>query len=268
MIAGLDVGSRSVELVVVDAAGRVVLARRVPTTFHPLRQVAAVLDGAAPEAIVATGYGRDLVAGAGLGVPVTTLTEIKAHAAGARRLFPGARTVVDVGGQDTKAIRLGEGGRVLRFEMNDRCAAGTGKFLEHLAGVFQIPVEDFGAYALRGARAVPIGSMCTVFAETEAVSLMAGGAPPEDIALGLHAAIAARTAGMVRRVGLEPPVVFTGGVARNACMVRLLARELGLDPLVPDDPDHCGALGAALEGLARAGGAPETRRATAPGAGG
>ncbi len=246
MIAGLDVGSRSVELVVLDRDGAVALARRLPTTFHPLRQIREALRDVAPERIVATGYGRDLAAGAALGAPVDTVTEIKAHAAGARHLFPEARTVLDIGGQDTKAIRLGPGGRVAKFEMNDRCAAGTGKFLEHLATVFQVPVEEFGAYALAGDTALPINSMCTVFAETEATSLLAGGQRPENIALGLHASIAGRTANMLRRVGLEAPVVFAGGVARNACMVRLLSQVLEQELLVPEEPDMNGALGAAL----------------------
>lgn len=246
MIAGLDIGSRSIELAVVDGGGGLTLSRRLPTTFHPLRQLEAILDGVDVERIVATGYGRELAAGAGLGVPVETVTEIRAHATGARREFPEAASVLDIGGQDTKAIRLSDAGKVLKFEMNDRCAAGTGKFLEHVASVFQIPVEDFGGYALTGDAPLPINSMCTVFAETEATSLMAGGARPENIALGLHASIAGRTANMLRRVGVAEPVVFAGGVARNKCMVRLVAEALGTDLLVSAEPDMNGALGAAL----------------------
>jgi predicted CoA-substrate-specific enzyme activase len=135
---------------------------------------------------------------------------------------------------------------VLRFEMNDRCAAGTGKFLEHVAGVFQMPIEDFGPYALQGAPGLAINTMCTVFAETEATSLMARGHRPEDIALGLHAAIVRRTATMLARIGFTPPLLFAGGVARNPCMVRLLAEALDCGLVCPAEPDHVGALGAAL----------------------
>ncbi|WP_126381437.1 acyl-CoA dehydratase activase [Desulfovibrio ferrophilus] len=245
MIAGIDVGSRSMELVVLNGGG-VAVSRRLPTTFHPRQQLRQLLEGVNPERIVATGYGRELVAGAGLEVPVTTVTEIKAYAAGVHARCPLARTVLDIGGQDTKAIALTDSGRVSKFEMNDRCAAGTGKFLEHLATVFQIPVQEFGDYALEAAVSLPINSMCTVFAETEATSLMAGGAAPESIARGLHASVVSRTVNMLRRVGLREPLVFAGGVANNRCMVRLLAEALGTEPVIPDEPDMIGALGAAL----------------------
>jgi predicted CoA-substrate-specific enzyme activase len=246
-IAGLDVGSRSIELVVLDSGGEVVRRAKAPTTFHPAEQVALLLDGQVPPRIVATGYGRDLVAGMGLAAEVATVTEITAYARGAAALYPGARSILDIGGQDTKAILLGgPAGKVLRFEMNDRCAAGTGKFLEHVAGVFQIPIAEFGPYALRGEPGLAINTMCTVFAETEATSLMARGHRPADIALGLHAAIVRRTATMLRRIGFTPPLLFAGGVARNPCMVRLLAEVLGCELLRPEEPDHVGALGAAL----------------------
>lgn len=248
-VAGLDVGSRSIELVVLDSGGEVVDRAKAPTTFHPAQQVARMLDGRIPGRIVATGYGRELVAGMGLGCAVTTVTEITAYARGAAALHPEVRAILDIGGQDTKAILLAglaPGGKVLRFEMNDRCAAGTGKFLEHVAGVFQIPIADFGPYALQGAPGLGINTMCTVFAETEATSLMARGHRPEDIALGLHAAIARRTVTMLRRIGFTPPLLFAGGVARNPCMVKLLAEALDCVLLTPAEPDHVGALGAAL----------------------
>ncbi|GAB7023527.1 acyl-CoA dehydratase activase [Salidesulfovibrio brasiliensis] len=248
MIAGIDIGSRSMELVLMRD-NTVVEQRTLPTTFDPLRQLERLLEGVKPETCVATGYGRELVREAGLPCEVHTVTEIKAHAAGMHYLQPEARTVLDIGGQDTKAISITETGKVRKFEMNDRCAAGTGKFLEYTAGVFQIPVEDFGAYALRGDNPPVINSMCTVFAETEATSLMARGARPEDIALGLHMAIARRTMNMLRRVGLTSPVAFAGGVARNPCMAELLRRDLTREQgelLVPDAPEMTGALGAAL----------------------
>lgn len=253
VFAGIDIGSRSIELILLQDGG-VVRSGRLPTTFDPAAQCRKLLDGVHPARLVATGYGRSLMeklAGElAPGLDVQTVTEIKAHALGAHHRFPEARTVLDIGGQDTKAIALLQGGKVGKFEMNDRCAAGTGKFLEYTAGVFQIPVEEFGAYALQGDAAPDITSMCTVFAETEATSLMAQGEKPQNIALGLHEAIVKRTANMLSRVGVQFPVVFAGGVARNPCVRELLSRKLnarlGEELLVPDEPDMNGALGAAL----------------------
>ncbi|GBC60574.1 3-hydroxyacyl-ACP dehydratase [Desulfonema ishimotonii] len=247
MIAGIDIGSRSVELVVTDGE-KIIRQAKAATTFDPLSQVKKLLGELRPERIVGTGYGRNLLADADLGTEVTTITEIKAYALGTHRLFPAARTVLDIGGQDTKAISLTNTGKVARFEMNDRCAAGTGKFLEHVASVFQIPVETFGDYALEGDEVLSINSMCTVFAETEATSLMAQGQRPQNIALGLHASVVRRTANMLRRVGLEFPLVFAGGVARNRCVIRLMQDALSGEPLIPEEPDMVGAYGAALHG--------------------
>ncbi|MBG0775834.1 MAG: 3-hydroxyacyl-ACP dehydratase [Desulfovibrionaceae bacterium] len=252
MIAGIDIGSRSIELVCLED-GRRVLSRRLPTTFDPHAQLAAIMEGVAPRRMAATGYGRELAAQAlsgNGGGEVRTITEIKAYGLGAAALVPEARTVLDIGGQDTKAIRLGENGRVLKFEMNDRCAAGTGKFLEHVANVFQIAIEEFGAYALQGDEALAINSMCTVFAETEATSLMARGHRPQNIALGLHGSIVKRTLNMLGRVGLEQPLVFAGGVANNPCIVALLTEALGAAPVIPAEPDMLGAHGAALHAAA------------------
>jgi predicted CoA-substrate-specific enzyme activase len=247
LVGGLDVGSRSIELVLHDG-DRVVDQRKTATTFDPLRQARALLADSRLDRLVATGYGRGLVENAGLCASVETITEIKAYGLGAAALCPEARTVLDVGGQDTKAIALAAGGKILKFEMNDRCAAGTGKFLEHLATVFQIPLAEFGAYALEGKEQLAINSMCTVFAETEAVSLMARGRDPHDIALGLHASIVKRTTAMLARVGLASPVLFAGGVANNPCVVRLLAAALGMPLCIPEQPEMVGAHGAAVHG--------------------
>ena len=198
--------------------------------------------------VIATGYGRKLFAETFGRENVSTITEIQAYALGARFLYPEAKTVLDIGGQDTKVISLSDAGKVFKFEMNDRCAAGTGKFLEFMATALQIPLESFGDYALRSDRRIQISSMCTVFAESEATSLMARGERPENIAMGLHMAIAQRTAAMLRRVGVTAPLVFAGGVAHNPCVIRLLEEELGQPIIVPENPDMVGALGAALYG--------------------
>ena len=241
--AGLDIGSRSIELVV-RRNGATVSQSRLPTTFDPLSQLRALFPDGPPARLAVTGYGRELARE--LCPQARTITEIKAHALGAARIFPEARTLLDIGGQDTKAVALLPGGKVGRFEMNDRCAAGTGKFLEYTATVFGLPVEEFGRLALRGDAPPRISSMCTVFAETEATTLMARGVSAANIALGLHQAIVSRTLSLLARVSLTAPVVFVGGVAKNPCVCRLLADALGAFPLVPEEPDMTGALGAAL----------------------
>lgn len=247
-MAGLDIGSRSIELVVLKD-GKPVHTVRVATTYDPLKQCRLILAGINVQGVVATGYGRKLFSGHGSLKNVRTITEIQAYALGVSALFPEARTILDIGGQDTKAISLGDEGRVMKFEMNERCAAGTGKFLEYMALALQVPLEDFGSFALQGDGKVPIGSMCTVFAETEATSLMARGEKPENIALGLHEAIAQRTMKMLNRIGLHMPLVFAGGVAHNPCMVKLIQDKTGRELLIPPDPDAVGAYGAALWGL-------------------
>lgn len=249
MIAGIDIGSRSIEYVVIDENGEIIDFEKTSTTFNPMKQCRKLFAEKKPSKIVATGYGRKLIVDSGLVSDVAAITEIKAYALGISKIFPLARTILDIGGQDTKAISLTAKGKVAKFEMNDRCAAGTGKFLEFLATAFQIPIEEFGNYALKGTEALPISNMCTVFAESEAVSLLAQGKPAENIALGLHASIVNRTINMLKRVGLESPLVFAGGVAHNPCVVSLLKDILPDPPLIPEHPDLMGAYGAALHCL-------------------
>ncbi|MFA5111863.1 MAG: acyl-CoA dehydratase activase [Desulfobaccales bacterium] len=246
--AGIDVGSRSIELVVLNR-GQVAHQAKLPTTFDPLAQCRRLLEALGPVRLVATGYGRKLLVEHLKHRHVTAITEIQAYALGAHHLAPEARTVLDIGGQDTKAIALASGGKVAKFEMNDRCAAGTGKFLEFMATALQVPLEDFGDFALKADKRIQINSMCTVFAESEATSLMARGEKAANIALGLHLAIVQRTLAMLRRVGVAEPVLFAGGVAHNPCVRRLLEELLGMSVIVPDWPDMVGALGAALHGL-------------------
>jgi (R)-2-hydroxyacyl-CoA dehydratese activating ATPase len=250
-IAGIDIGSRSIELVVLDGTGPIHQIK-VPTTFNPLTQCERLMSEVRANRIVATGYGRKLFAESAKGLSVTTITEIQAYALGARFFFPEARTVLDIGGQDTKVISLLPNGKVGKFEMNDRCAAGTGKFLEFMATALQVPLESFGDFALGADKRIQINSMCTVFAESEATSLMARGERAENIAMGLHLAIVQRTLAMLRRVGLESPLVFAGGVAHNACVSRVLEEQLGQELLIPEAPDMVGALGAALHGKSSA----------------
>lgn len=247
LVAGLDIGSRSIELALLEG-DRLVDWAKVPTTFDPLAQCRRLLKEVRAEKIVATGYGRKLVLEHLKDRNMTAITEIKAYSLGARHLAPETRTVLDIGGQDTKVIALTPEGKVARFEMNDRCAAGTGKFLEFMALALHLPLEEFGSFALQAEKRIPISSMCTVFAESEATSLMARGEAPANIALGLHLAIVQRTLAMLRRVGEEPPLLFAGGVAHNVCVRALMEEGLGQEVIVPPNPDLVGALGAALSG--------------------
>jgi predicted CoA-substrate-specific enzyme activase len=243
--AGIDIGSRSIELVVLEEK-RIVDWAKVLTTFDPLAQCALLMPKIGNIPLAATGYGRKLFKESMARDGVKAITEIQAYALGARHISPEACTVLDIGGQDTKVIALKPDGRVARFEMNDRCAAGTGKFLEFMAAALQIPLESFGHFALQADKRIPISNMCTVFAETEAVSLMARGEKPANIAMGLHLAIAQRILAMVGRVKEGSPIFFAGGVAHNPCIRRLLEEGLQESLIVPDKPDLVGALGAAL----------------------
>lgn len=242
--AGLDIGSRTIALVEWDGQ-RIIRAQVVDTGIDPVGNARALITDCTYQHLVATGYGRYLATERELADEV--ISEIKAYALGAHHLYPDVATVLDIGGQDSKVIRVGPSGRVLRFEMNDRCAAGTGRFLENMARALDLELEAFGSHALEAwGAAVRISSMCTVFAESEVVSLIARGEDSHRVALGLHQAIVDRVGGMVRRVGVQERFVFAGGVAHNRCLRRLFAQSLGVPLTVPDDPQIVGALGAAL----------------------
>jgi len=241
--AGIDIGSRTIELVVVDEAGEILLSRQTDTGYDPIKEARTLIDGIAYDRIMATGYGRNLFE---ISFDAPTVTEIKAHARGARAIFPSAQTVLDIGGQDSKAIAMFANGKVKKFEMNDRCAAGTGKFLEIMARSLGYGIDAFGREALLTDNDINISSMCTVFAESEVTSLIAKGQDRREIARGLHASVIRRAAGMINRVSANGDIVFTGGVAKNPCMQALLEKKMGRAVLVPDDPQSMGALGAAL----------------------
>jgi predicted CoA-substrate-specific enzyme activase len=241
--AGIDIGSRTIELVVVDKAGQIKARLQADTGFDPITEAKKMVNGVRFDRIMATGYGRNLFE---IAFDAPTVTEIKAHAIGARAFFPESRTVLDIGGQDSKAISLFENGKVKKFEMNDRCAAGTGKFLEIMAKTLGYDIEEFGREALRTENNLNISSMCTVFAESEVTSLIAKGNNRREIARGLHASVIRRAAGMINRVSSEGDIVFTGGVAKNPCMAEFLAEKLGRKVLIPENPQFTGAFGAAL----------------------
>ena len=238
---GLDVGSRTIKMVTFD--GTIRDAAVIETRANPLRRCQELMSGKTFERLVVTGYGRHLVAPA-LGGEI--VSEIRAFAIGARYLYPDCRTVIDIGGQDCKVILLSEKGEVQKFEMNDRCAAGTGKFLEVMANTLEVPINELGNLALSASRTVQINSLCTVFAESEVVSLIARGEEASPIALGLHDGIATRIATMARRVGIKERVVFAGGAALNQCLCKLVGEKLGIELTVPPEPQTVGAIGAAI----------------------
>ncbi|MBF0200179.1 MAG: 3-hydroxyacyl-ACP dehydratase [Desulfamplus sp.] len=240
--AGIDIGSRSIEIAVLEN-GTILETRKSDTGFDPIGQAGKLLHDLKFDSIMATGYGRTLFE---IEQDAPTVTEIKAHARGALYFFPEARTVLDIGGQDSKVISMDPSGKVSRFEMNDRCAAGTGKFLEIMATALGFSIDTLGDEAMEAEKDLIINSMCTVFAESEVTSLMARGENPREIAKGLHMAVVKRAASMLRRVSAEGPVVFTGGVANNPCIARLLAREIKREIWIPDNPEMNGAVGAAL----------------------
>jgi predicted CoA-substrate-specific enzyme activase len=241
--AGIDIGSRTIELVVINDAGKIIQNYQADTGFDPAVTAKELLDKVEYDRIMATGYGRNLFE---INFDAPTVTEIKAHATGARAFFPDIRTVIDIGGQDSKAISLFEDGKVKKFEMNDRCAAGTGKFLEIMAKTLGYDINDFGNEALKAEDNISISSMCTVFAESEVTSLIAKGQDRRDIAKGLHTSVINRISGMVSRISSEGDIVFTGGVAKNPCARELLSKKLSKTVFVPYDPQLVGAYGAAL----------------------
>lgn len=242
--AGLDIGSRTIALVEWDGES-MARAEVIDTGTDPVGNARSLIEGRNYRRLVATGYGRQLATERQLAEEA--ISEIKAYGLGAHHLYPDVGTVLDIGGQDSKVIRVGPGGRVLRFEMNDRCAAGTGRFLENMARALGMTINEFGPHALQaGGRPVQISSMCTVFAESEVVSLIARGEDSHRVALGLHQSIVNRVGGMIRRTGVAERFVFAGGVANNRCLQQLFSEALGVPLTVPEEPQIVGALGAAL----------------------
>jgi len=246
IVAGIDIGSRSVKAVIWD--GEAVIGHaQVPTGWTPEQSAESALELAMLEAgvdrpgsIVASGYGRRVVRFAN-----HTVTEITAHAVGVHHLMPEVATLIDIGGQDSKVTIL-ENGLVADFAMNDRCAAGSGKFLEFLAHSIGKSVEEFAELGLQSENPCLISSICTVFAESEMLSLLAEGKKAEDVACGVHRAIALRVVQMAEKLNPRAPYAFTGGVALNKCMVRELSHTLGNPVVTPAEPLFTGALGAAI----------------------
>ena len=253
--AGVDVGSTQTKAVVIDENGAIVGRSLVDTGANVIQAAQNAFDEALlanqlseqeVEYVIGTGYGRYRVTFGN-----DQVTEISCHARGAVHLFPNTRTVVDMGGQDTKAIKVSETGEIIDFCMNDKCAAGTGRFLGAASAALDIPLSDLGDRALQSKHPVKISTTCTVFAESEVLSWLGKGKKIEDILWGVHKSIATRSGGLMRRVGVIDEVTFTGGVSRNSAMVAALEERVGVKLNVSDDCQYIGALGAALFALDR-----------------
>ncbi len=240
--AGIDIGSRSIELIVIED-GKVIVRRQAESGYNPVERVEELIADISFDKVMATGYGR---ASLEIAFDFPTVTEIKAYGTGAVTLHPGVRGILDIGGQDTKVISLNENGKVFKFEMNDKCAAGTGKFLEMMAVTLGYNQETLGLEALKGQEGIEINSMCAVFAESEVTSLLAKGCQRADIALAIHQSVCRRAVGMIKRQDLKTPMLFAGGVANNACMIHLLKKTFDNDLLIPESPQFMGAYGAAV----------------------
>jgi len=246
---GIDIGSASSKVVIM-ADGRDIIAGQVISvgtgSSGPVRALDGALKGAGLTLDdisyqVVTGYGRMTYHGAD-----EQISEISCHAKGVHFVLPEAHTIIDIGGQDAKAIRLDERGAVANFVMNEKCAAGTGRFLEVMAKILECDVSDLATLSAQATAPVAISSTCTVFAESEVISQLAGGHSRENITAGIHQSVARRVASLARRVGLVPTVVMTGGVAQNNGVVQAMAQELNLPVAVAPRSQLTGAIGAAL----------------------
>ena len=254
--AGIDIGSTQTKGIIINDKLEIVARSLVDTGAYVARagercMAEALLKVGLKQKdvayVVGTGYGRYKVT-----CGDTQITEISCHAKGASYLFPRTRTVIDMGGQDAKGIKVGEAGDVKDFVMNDKCAAGTGRFLANAAEALGLPLDDIGEISLKAKNPVRLTTVCTVFVESDIMSYLAQGKKVEDILGGVHSAIAARTISLVRRVGIEPEVTFTGGVSLNTGMVQALEDKLGMKLNVSPDSHFVGALGASLFALERA----------------
>lgn len=253
--AGVDVGSTQTKAVVMaENGGREILARALVDTGANVRKAAENAFGTACRSagiataevgfVVGTGYGRYNISFGN-----AQMTEISCHARGAHFVYPSTRTVIDMGGQDSKAISVGTDGQVMDFVMNDKCAAGTGRFLANAADVMGIGLDEIGPLSLQASRPVRITTVCTVFVESDILSYLAQGKKGADILGGVHLAIAKRTLSLARRVPIEPRITMTGGVARNTGMVRALEEVLGTTMQISPDAHFMGAIGAAVFAL-------------------
>ncbi len=251
--AGVDVGSMSTDVSIIDNSGKVLAELVIPTGVSGSEAAEKAFDSVLKMAgitrtdiagVTSTGYGRTSVAFA-----TGKTTEISCHGLGAHQLFPNTRTVIDIGGQDSKVIQIDAQGRMLDFAMNDKCAAGTGRFLEVMANRLELDLNELSNPLNLAVESAPISSTCTVFAESEVISLLAKNTPREQIVHGLQRSIVNRIWSMATSIGMEGEVTLTGGVANNKGLVVLLEEKFGLPLNIPENPQTVGARGAACIAL-------------------
>ena len=250
LTAGIDVGSATAKAVILKD-DKILSYSIISTGAESAGSAQKVFDEALQKAgftsppdiqyIIATGYGRVVVTFA-----KETVTELSCHVRGANWIFPSVRTVLDMGGQDCKAIKCDGQGKLLNFAMNDKCAAGTGRFFELIAKVMDLPLSDIGEISLKTSDEVRMSSTCAVFGKSEVASLLRQGRNKADILGGVHTAVSDRIVTLLRRVGITPDFAITGGIARNTGVVRRVEQRVGLKALIPEEPQIIGALGAAL----------------------
>ena len=250
---GCDVGSTTGKAVIIDGGGAIVGFSIVPSEIDPELTSVLALEKAGARAagltsyrdlayLVGTGYGRNEVAFAD-----ENISEISCHAMGAFFCKPEIKTIVDIGGQDVKAIAVDGNGSVMEFAMNDKCAAGTGRFFEAMSRIFRMDLEKFSDLSLKANRIIPVTAQCSVFAESEVISLLARKNPPDEIAAGIQTAVSKRCFTLLKRIGMRPQVTVTGGCAKNRGLIKALAGIINMDVTsLPVDPQIIGALGAAV----------------------
>ena len=250
---GCDVGSTTGKAVIIDENGAIVASSIVPSEIDPEMTSIIALEKACDQVpelggykdlnyLIGTGYGRNEVPFAD-----ENISEISCHAMGTFSCRPEVKTIVDIGGQDVKAISLDDKGAVLEFAMNDKCAAGTGRFFEAMSRIFRMDLDRFSELSLKANRVIPVTAQCSVFAESEVISLLARKNPPEEIAAGIQAAVSKRCFSLLKRIGMRPLVTITGGCAKNKGLIKSLSRIINEEvTALPVDPQIIGALGAAV----------------------
>lgn len=244
--AGLDVGSTTVKIAILEG-DEIKTTRVAPTGYDPMGVCNELLEGLSYDRMTVTGYGRHLLSGK---IPdCEVVTEIRAVAMGAAWMHPACRTILDIGGQDAKVISLDSRGRLSKFQMNDKCAAGTGRFLDVMAVALGYTLSEFVDAAGTAQTSSKINSMCTVFAESEVISEVARGTPREELSLGIHRSVAERSAAMLRRIPLEDDLLFCGGGARNSCLAALIEEHTEHRVHRLPDPQVVAAVGCARHAL-------------------
>ena len=249
---GIDVGSTTTKGILLDKSGNIIAKSLMLTGASAIQAVEKTLHNISSSSdldlneipVISTGYGRSRVE-----LAEKSVTEITCHSVGVHHINPDIRLLIDVGGQDSKVIRVGPTGKPEDFELNDKCSAGTGRFLEVMARVLGVSIDELGPLALQSKTPCSISSTCTVFAESEVIGQIGAGKSAADIAAGVHVSLVSKIAALSKRVGVKEPVCVTGGVALNPAFRHYLSKQLGVDLWVPEDPQLTGALGAAFIAL-------------------